>query len=161
MSEGSGNTRCKGQSLEIENRRQLDLGLVSGLQEARKLRKNRSVVEEGVVEAGCVNETSAGQELEKELIKQRELFAKRLKEAQEEMDGAIVENDRRASKEATAQQWRFEQKLGEIVQGSEDLKVFHAEAAGTNGPGATACATQPGTRKAAEPRRSQEGIGAD
>lgn len=42
--------------MEIENRRQLDLGLVRGLQEARKLRKNRSVVEEGVVEAGRVDD---------------------------------------------------------------------------------------------------------
>ena len=83
------------------------------------LQIQRQMVDEGK----NLNETAAGQELEKELVKQRELFEKRLREAEQEMKEAMEEGNRRAIEEAAAQQERFQKKLNEALKGSQELNV--------------------------------------
>lgn len=98
------------------------MNIVSYILDQRKqtvLQIQRQMVDEGKT----LDETEAGQEVEKELIKQRELFERRLKEAQEEMQIALKEGNKRAIEEAAEQQERFQKKLTEAFKGSEELKV--------------------------------------
>ncbi|KAG9845925.1 hypothetical protein KCU98_g6587, partial [Aureobasidium melanogenum] len=83
------------------------------------LQIQRQMIDEGK----SLNETSAGEELERELLQQRELFERRLREAQEELNEAIQEGNRKAAEEAAEQQERFQKKLTEAMQGSQELKV--------------------------------------
>lgn len=83
------------------------------------LQIQRQMVDEGL----SLEQTSAGQEMEKELIKQREAFERRLKDAQDEMQVAIDEGNRRAIEDAAKQQEKWQEKLKEAMKGSEDLKV--------------------------------------
>jgi hypothetical protein len=81
-------------------------------------------IQREMVDGGkTLDETSAGQELEKELLKQRELFDRRLKEAEEEMKDALEEGNRRAIEEAAEQEDRFKKKLDEVLKGSDELKI--------------------------------------
>lgn len=79
----------------------------------------RQMVDEGK----NLDETSAGQELERELLQQRELFERRLKEAERDMQEAIAEGNRKAIEEAAEQQARFQKKFNEALKGSEKLKI--------------------------------------
>jgi protein-disulfide isomerase-like protein with CxxC motif len=63
----------------------------------------RQMVDEGK----DLDQTDAGQELEKELLKQRELLEQRIQEAQEEMREAIADGNEKANEEATEQQDHF------------------------------------------------------
>jgi hypothetical protein len=76
-----------------------------------------------VDEGKNLDETSAGQELERELLQQRELFERRLKEAERDMQEAIAEGNRKAIEEAAEQQARFQKKFNEALKGSEKLKI--------------------------------------
>lgn len=96
--------------------------IISYILDQRKmtiLQVQRQMVDEGKT----LNETSAGQELEKELSKQRELFERRLQEAREDMKEAVAERSRQAIEEANAQHARFQKKLEESLKESEELKV--------------------------------------
>jgi hypothetical protein len=83
------------------------------------LQTQRQMVDEGKP----LDETCAGQEVEKDLLKQRQLCERRLQEAQEEMQEAITEGNQRAIEEAAKQQERFQKKIAEALQGSQELKV--------------------------------------
>jgi hypothetical protein len=88
--------------------------------------RSRTVLEiqrQMVDEGKTLDETSAGQELNRELLKQRDLFERRLEEARLDMQEAISEGNRRAVEEAAEEQERFQKKLQEVMQGSNDLKV--------------------------------------
>ncbi|KAK0257976.1 hypothetical protein LTS16_002045 [Friedmanniomyces endolithicus] len=87
------------------------------------LQIQRQMVDEGKT----LDETSAGQELERELIKQRKLFERRLQEAQDDMKEAIEEGNRKSIEDAAAQQERFQNKLNEAIKGSDDLRVSMEE----------------------------------
>lgn len=105
-----------------EDSRASAMNIITYILDQRKttiLQIQRQMVDEGK----RLDETSAGQELEKELLKQRELFERRLKEAQEEMQEAIEEGNRKAIEESAEQQSRFQKKLDEALKGSSELKI--------------------------------------
>jgi hypothetical protein len=83
------------------------------------LQIQRQMVDEGK----SLDETAAGQEVERELLKQREHFEKRLKEAQEEMNEAIEEGNRHAIEEAAEDRARFQKKIDALSKGSADIKI--------------------------------------
>ncbi|TKA63822.1 hypothetical protein B0A55_10020, partial [Friedmanniomyces simplex] len=98
------------------------MNIVTYILDQRKrtvLQIQRQMVDEGK----SLDETSAGQELERELLKQRKAFERRLQEAQDEMRQAIEEGNRKAIEDAAAQQERFQNKLNEAIKGSDDLRV--------------------------------------
>ncbi|KAG9764077.1 hypothetical protein KCU73_g1120, partial [Aureobasidium melanogenum] len=96
--------------------------LISYILDQRKttvLQIQRQMVDEGK----SLDETSAGEELEKVLLQQREQFEKRLKEAREEMEEAIQKGNSEAANEAAEQQERFQKRIAEAMQGTQELKV--------------------------------------
>ncbi|KAK0823568.1 hypothetical protein LTS02_018416, partial [Friedmanniomyces endolithicus] len=102
------------------------MNIVTYILDQRKttvLQIQRQMVDEGKT----LDETSAGQELERELIKQRKLFERRLQEAQDDMKEAIEEGNRKSIEDAAAQQERFQNKLNEAIKGSDDLRVSMEE----------------------------------
>ena len=68
------------------------------------LQVQRQTVDEGK----ALKETGAGQELEEEVSKQRDLFERRLREAREKMKEPVAERSRQAIEEAHAQHERFQ-----------------------------------------------------
>jgi uncharacterized membrane protein len=105
-----------------EDNRASAMNIITYILDQRKrtiLHIQREMVDEGK----RLDETSAGQELERELLKQREVFEKRLREAQEEMQEALQEGNRKAIEEAMEQQARFQKKLDEAFKGSSELKI--------------------------------------
>ncbi|KAH0268569.1 hypothetical protein KCU91_g9311, partial [Aureobasidium melanogenum] len=83
------------------------------------LQIQRQMVDEGK----SLIETSAGKELEKVLLQERERFEKRLKAAREEMEEAIQEGNRIAANEAAEQQEQLQRKITEAMQGAQELKI--------------------------------------
>ncbi|KAG9660846.1 hypothetical protein KCU64_g2942, partial [Aureobasidium melanogenum] len=83
------------------------------------LQIQRQMVDEGK----SLIETSAGKELEKVLLQERERFEKRLKAAREEMEEAIQEGNRIAANEAAEQQEQLQKKITEAMQGAQELKI--------------------------------------
>jgi hypothetical protein len=70
-----------------------------------------------------LDETSAGQELERELIKVRKAFEQRLKVAHEEMEQALAAGNKRLIQELSEQQDRFQKKYDDSMKESNDLKL--------------------------------------
>ncbi|KAH0202371.1 hypothetical protein KCU99_g4611, partial [Aureobasidium melanogenum] len=83
------------------------------------LQIQRQMVDEGK----SLIETSAGKELEKVLLQERERFEKRLKAAREEMEEAIQEGNRKAANEAAEQQEQLQKKIVEAMQETQELKI--------------------------------------
>lgn len=83
------------------------------------LQVQREMMEDGKT----LDETLAGQELSRELLKQRRLFEKRLQDAQEELKEAIEEGNKRAVQKAAETQDEFQKKLDLAMKESEQLKT--------------------------------------
>jgi hypothetical protein len=105
-----------------EDNRSSAMNIITYILDQRKrtiLQIQRQMIDEGK----RLDETSAGQELEKELLNQREVFERRLREAHEEMQEAIEEGNRKAIEDSVEQQARFQKKLDEALEGSSELKI--------------------------------------
>lgn len=70
-----------------------------------------------------LDETSAGQEVKRELIEQKKRFEARYQQAQEDMRKAIDEGNERAAQEAAEMQEEFQKKMAQVMKGSEEIKI--------------------------------------
>ncbi|KAI0100423.1 P-loop containing nucleoside triphosphate hydrolase protein [Nemania sp. FL0031] len=79
----------------------------------------RQMVDEGL----SLDQTSAGQELNKELLKQKRAFERRLKEASDEMQAEIAKGNREAAKEREKERQEFQLKFDEAERQRAQLNL--------------------------------------
>jgi hypothetical protein len=71
----------------------------------------------------ALDDTEAGREVEGEMIKQRQMFERKLKGAQEEMAEALAKNDKKLVLELAKEQEAFQKQIDAVQKGREELRT--------------------------------------
>ena len=91
------------------------------------LNKNSTTVlglqKELVDERKALDDTEAGREVERDMIKQRELYERRLLETREEMKEAIAQKDKKLIEQIAKEQEAFQDKIDAAEQGRKDMQI--------------------------------------
>jgi hypothetical protein len=70
-----------------------------------------------------LDDTEAGREVESEMLKERQLFERRLESTKAEMEEAIARNDKKHIEEIAKEQESFRSRIDSIQKGREELKI--------------------------------------